>query len=154
MGWKSAKSSLGDIVDGVVPGKDMDLAARRVLTGLGTTESGLNQTELSIAGGNYYDETKWSRACRLWLLKNKVSKLLRLEIATEKAAMHAVADLMVQSNIVHVYRSGMACYAVFTLSPDDVVDSFQPPFAALSKDPRGWTMKMELSEFVKQSVNT
>lgn len=153
MGWKSAKSSLGDIVEGVVPGKDLDMAARRVLTGLGLTERGLGQAELTIAGVNYYDETLWSRACRLWLLKNRVSELLRLEVASERVALAEASNLMIQSNTVHVYRSGMACYAVFTLSPDIVVDNFQPPFAALTKDNRGWLIKMELSEFVKQSTN-
>jgi hypothetical protein len=151
MTWKDRKPALSGISGPGTDRGDEDMASRRVLNGLGVGPSKISFAEESAFGGNFKEESMWSRTVRLWQAANKIQVFKQLKLVTKTSQMAGEPDTTILA-----YRDGNACYALFCIKPDDVLEwCVKPPFAAIGTDEAtgNWLLKMELSEFARQSVS-
>jgi hypothetical protein len=165
MSWKDKQCRASAVVatGKVSKPNDMDMAARRILEGLGLTTSSFPRYERAEFDTNYTDECLWSRVQRLFYQHTAVNHPSGSSIWTSlvycepgdlpsKLKLSPMAEETPSSKQVWVYREGGECYCELLLPESSYGHLFlQPPYLAMKwLIPGIKIIKMKAKDFAKQ----
>jgi hypothetical protein len=165
MGWKEQREAYKK-QKRLTEQKTEDLVARRVLRGMGLVQRQLPQAERYYLSTYTPDDPVWDRVLRIWraaLCKNHRARPEGFRVEVYEGDMHhkealarldfvegVEADLEVTPILFMRIRNTTEALAYMPVTPDHLVDFFDPPFRVPAKLGQYWLLVMTVEEFVKQ----
>jgi len=128
---------------------DLDMAARRILEGLGISVKNFPRFEEAQFDTNYVDECLWSRVQRYFNV-NATGAWTSLTFCEAKALPSKMDAEPPRLNRVWVYRDGPECYCELLCCAGNVTE-LEPPYLAMKwLVPGTLIVKMKAKDFAKQ----
>jgi len=164
MGWKDKQCRNSAVVatGKAIKPNDMDMAARRILEGLGLTTSSFPKHEHAEFDTNYTDECLWSRVQRFFYQHTAVNHPSSYSIWTtlkycepkdlpSKRKLDPMTTEIPNTHTVWVYREGQECFCELLLPDSSYGHLFlQPPYLAMKwLIPGTKIIKMKARDFAK-----
>jgi len=151
MSWKNTKCIEKAVADSAYKLGDTDMAARRVLEGLGIKTKELGSYEKYRFGTAYIEECMWSRVVRYTdaILRDNSMRADLVFCTAKESALHSsnLEDEGHSLSRVDVFRDGPDCYAVAIVSEGEI-SSMTPPFLAVAKYKDSFIIKQKLKDFI------